>query len=701
MKSASAPTSLAAVGVLLLSALAFNFHLFLHWVFLSGFRWPMEHRIALTWAFGATGLVSWLLLVVGVSWLLRRTFRIWRLGAAAWALAVLPTPFWPLATLLPVARRLGHRRAARLAIWSGIAILLASSIPFVSRVAGLPLYWPMLLGCLAGMGLALATLRALDGTSHPHRMLGWAFALVGIVSIATQPMFHVGRVRCQADAAFATLLESIGSTISPDALLAARTPVPEKDDPIAALDKEAMDAEEWSIRELRRMLWTARARRHPLTPEEIAAADAWFASHTNLAAKADFLSASPDYCSCLPSPPTLAEGVQRRLVAREPRISSGGAMEAANLLDFRARVALAAGNGAAGANAFRRIRNLIALGDRELTLLDFLQTVALRGMAFRLLATRIDLWSEDDLLAVQRAVDEDLARVETRIRDAMASECLWNDAGFDGTMRAAFEAPSDMFRGSGVLDYWVAAERRALYRSSLVTWEAALRFLENWPTNNLADAVLRRLEANEEARVERLPPIASLMGTVTTAILNPVVGARDHAAFVHAAVAIERYRRAHGGELPPTLDTLVPDYLPAVPRTARTDEPMAYDPGPLDIPEEEVPALRDPDEAAEESKSEDLSWFNGLLSRDEAQEKEALRRFNEHLQQNDEEPKPAPRILPAVTLPGFRLTLPDSGGRANRDKTYDFFLGHVKTNSSGTLTSSLARRKCALTSTPP
>ena len=674
MKPARAPAFLAAVGVLLLSALAFNFHLLLYLAFFSGLlRAPMDHRTELGWLLGAVGFSAWLPLFAGVAWLLRRTFRIWRLGAAAWALAALPTPFWPLATLLPVARRLGNRRAACLAIWSGIAILLASSIPFVSRVAGLPLYWPMLLGCLAGMGLVLATLRALADVSPSSRMLGWAFALVVIVSIATQPVFHAGRVRRQADAAFATLLESIGSTVSPDDRLAARTPVPEEDDPIAALDKEAMDAEEWSIRELRRSIVSGR-RRHPLTPEEIAAADAWFASHTNLAAKADFLSASSDYCSCLPSPPTLAEGVQRGLVSREPRISPGGAVEAASLLGFRARVALAAGNGAAGADAFRRIRNLIALGDRELTLLNFLQTDALRGMAFRLLATRIDLWSEDDLLAVQRAVDEDLAQVETRIRDAMASERLWNDAGFDRTMRAAFEAPSDMFSGSGVLDYWVAAERRALYRSSLVTWEAALRFLENWPTNDLADAVLRRLKTNEEARVERLPPIASLMGTVTTAILNPVVGARDHAAFVHAAVAIERYRRAHGGELPPTLDTLVPDYLPAVPRTARTGEPMAYEPGPLDIPEEEVPALRDPDEAAEESKKEDLSWFNGLLSRDEAQEKEALRRFNEHLQQNAKKPKPAPRILPAATLPGFRLTLPDCGGRANRDKTYDFFL---------------------------
>ena len=675
MKPARAPAFLAAVGVLLLSALAFNFHLLLFLGFFSGLlRSPMDHRTELGWVLGAVGFSAWLPLFAGVAWLLRRTFRIWRLGAAAWALAALPTPFWPLATLLPVARRLGNRRAARLAIWSGIAILLASSIPFVSRVAGLPLYWPMLLGCLAGMGLVLATLCVLADASPSCRMLGWAFALVAIVSIATQPVFHVGRVRRQADAAFATLLESIDSTVSPDDLLAARTPVPEKDDPIAALDKEAMDAEEWSIRELRRMLWTARTRRHPLTPEEIAAVDAWFASHTNLAAKADFLSASPDYCSCLPSSPTLAEAVQRGIVSREPRISPSGAMEAASLLGFRARVALAAGNGAAGADAFRRIRNLIALGDRELVLLNFLQTDALRGMAFRLLSNRIDLWSEDDLLAVQLAADEDLALVETRIRDALASERLWNDAGFDGTMRAAFEAPSDMFRGSGVLDYWVAAERRALYRSSLVTWEAALRFLENWPTNDLADAVLRRLETNEEARVERLPPIASLMGTVTTAILNPVVGTRDHAAFVHAAVAIERYRRAHGGELPPTLDALVPDYLPAVPRTARTGEPVAYEPGPLDIPEEEVPALRDPDEAAEESKKEDLSWFNGLLSRDEAQEKEALRRFNEHLQQNAKKPKPAPRILPAATLPGFRLTLPDAGGRANRDKTYDFFL---------------------------
>ena len=44
------------------------------------------------------------------------------------------------------------------------------------------------------------------------------------------------------------------------------------------------------------------------------------------------------------------------------------------------------------------------------------------------------------------------------------------------------------------------------------------------------------------------------------------------------AAAIEFYRRDHAGTLPPDLETLIPDYLPALPLDYRTGEPLAYTP---------------------------------------------------------------------------------------------------------------------------
>ena len=125
---------------------------------------------------------------------------------------------------------------------------------------------------------------------------------------------------------------------------------------------------------------------------------------------------------------------------------------------------------------------------------------------------------------------------------------------------------------------------------------------------------------------------------------------RDKASFVRAAVAVERFRRARVA-LPPSLDALVPEFISDIPRNARTGEPLLYEPGPIEIPEETFPLLRDPDEAAAESRNR--SGDTRLASHDESRET---------------------RTLPAMTLPGFRLTLPDRLGREDRAETMDFLL---------------------------
>ena len=53
-----------------------------------------------------------------------------------------------------------------------------------------------------------------------------------------------------------------------------------------------------------------------------------------------------------------------------------------------------------------------------------------------------------------------------------------------------------------------------------------------------------------------------------SAFLRRVIAAGERLATNRAAVivvAIERFKRAHGGALPPSLDALVPDYLDTIP----------------------------------------------------------------------------------------------------------------------------------------
>ena len=83
---------------------------------------------------------------------------------------------------------------------------------------------------------------------------------------------------------------------------------------------------------------------------------------------------------------------------------------------------------------------------------------------------------------------------------------------------------------------------------------------------------------------------------------------------------------------------------------ARTGEPLAYDPGPLRVPDEFVRRLADPDAVA----CQEQDWLAGTPAGD------VLRA------RLGGEPEPQdyaadPRRLPAQTLPGFRLELKKAG----------------------------------------
>ena len=676
MKSLQKPAFLAALGLCLHAAIAFcvpQLLLYLYfWVF-THFEITAKaltaRRSAMVWmAIGILSIVvaGMVLVFAGLTLLLRRIFRIRRTSAIAWAAAGVATGLWPLAALLPAACRLGNRPAVHRAAWGGGALLFAYVLAMAGGLATLPVYWPILLASLAGTGLVLAALYAIGGASRPLRALRRTFAVLVVLSLATQPALHAVRVRHQADEAFAALLERLDPPIAADLLQTAdlrrefsgKTP-----------EETAFADEKASFVKLREQMIPG-FRRHPLTSEECAAIDLWFASHTNLLAMAGKL-----------SPPMDSMPAETDANDDTPSPTCLDALAVARCLVFRAKAAADAGDAAVAADAFRRIGHIAARFEPALTFVDFLTMDMVYGFLPGPIQCRIDLWAEDDLMAVQRATEEAAESVERRLRIAIAGESVADESlirDFAGTTLATYSKATRLLYGNGILDYWIAMERRSLYRERLADWEAVENLIRNWPADGAADGEIRRL--GKEVQGKASTPLASVLKLGLAASgLPAVVSAKNNAVFARTAIAIERYRRAHGGELPPTLDALVPDFLPGIPRCMRTGSPLDYDPGPLDIPEEEIDVFQNPDQLVAVDRQKDLSWAAGLLTPEGSPEnKEAVRRIKEEIRQNierieegAEQPK---RTLPALTLPGFRLA-PGQSGRRKYANLVDFVLG--------------------------
>ena len=674
------PAFSIAVGLFIVTAMGLCAHLIAYWFIFSGRSWPRVFRMQIAVALGAIGLAALLLRVAGLSRLLRKAFRVWWAGAIMWSLSAVATGLWPLAALLPAALRLGKLRAVRFAALSSGVILLSGALMLVSHPSPImlsdtltlftsPFFWMLPVFYATATALTLAALCALDDDARPHRVLAWGFALVLLVSLATQPVFHAGRVSREADAALSELLETIAAPVDPRTLYPGPPPVPEAEDPVAALDAEALEQEDSSLQELKKMLEPCddNFRRHPPTEEEQTAVAAWFAAHTNLTTAAEAMSASPGYRSCLPGPASFAVASEQIPPYREPRASE--ARRAARVLIFRARLALSAGNGQAGADTFRRLENLMSIFDGEPTLIAFLLSDAIRGMMPLLVAERINLWKEEDLLAFQRAADDAPEWAENRIRTALASEFLWNEELLRKHSRnfllQVHPKHSAFLFSSIAFDYWIAAERRAYYRHALVTWKEANRILGLAANASLGEEI-ERFREEDDRRGTALPPLAAAFSASLPVAFERIVFLRDKASFVRAAVAVERFRRAKGA-LPPSLDALVPEFISDIPRNARTWEPLLYEPGPIKIPEETFPLLRDPDEAAAESAAKFKKRYGDAKT-------VSLQQIVDAVNEECSAPNPEMRTLPAMTLPGFRLTLPDRLGREDRAETMDFFL---------------------------
>ena len=637
-RNGRSPVLWIASGLLVLFAQAALVHLVAYWILLTGRTWPTRHYVELLVVFVLASAIGNLVVATGLARLLRRVFGIWRIGAWVWSLASLWTGFWPLAALFPAARRLGNRPATHFAAWSSAALLLAAAAGLVMRFTNVPLFWPILLTHYLKTGFLLASLHRLDTGTKPSPYGAFALAFIATISLVTQPMWHAPRVMREADAARDALLAAIGSTVRPGTIFPSRPPVAEADDPVSALDKDAIESDTSSFEELQAQLHMTEysQRRHPLTEEEIALVANWFAAHTNLAAAADAVSSSPDYRSCLPAPESFKEAFASGHMTAEPRAGDGQVLTYANLILLRARAALATGDAAAGSDALVRLENLAALSDSEPTLIGFLTSQKLFDMEIRLLATRIDLWNDEALRAAVCVADNVVALAEPRFRDTLARKVLFADEFFEFLKGKVTEGKKIAFgsdypppnllplrKVNGSLDYWIAAERRAYFRYLFATWEQLGPILAASANDPVSDA-LENLEKEERRRRMTLPPLSRTTATTLGDVAESVVAIRTRAAFVHAAVAIEHYRRVHG-ELPISLDVLVPDFLPVIPRDARTGKPLRYDPGPLSITEE------------------------NFYSSDYR------------------------HTFPAQTFSGFCLALPDSSGWSKPDSAYDFF----------------------------
>ncbi len=114
-------------------------------------------------------------------------------------------------------------------------------------------------------------------------------------------------------------------------------------------------------------------------------------------------------------------------------------------------------------------------------------------------------------------------------------------------------------------------------------------------------------------------------------------------------------------------ECLVPEFISDIPRSARTGKPLLYEPGPIEIPEETFPLLRDPDEAAADSTAKYKKMFGDAKTL-------SVQQIVDAVNKECRAPAPETRALPAMTPPGFRLTLPDRPGRKDRAEAMDFLL---------------------------
>ena len=306
-------------------------------------------------------------------------------------------------------------------------------------------------------------------------------------------------------------------------------------------------------------------------------------------------------------PAEMLEDLRRRYVEGEPAF---GLLAQASALDF-------AGFGPAGPELYENASPLVALNDLNSLRGD---TLTARGNAsasaqalmqsvrlqrtigreyYRYLAAR--RWYGSLRLLLRHAPPEP----ETLLQLQQAIEQLPDDDNLVEQLRAAraqllaefWPYPTEgtvwAFRGrmSGrVMNGLAFAVLRPLFtrtvRNQLKPFEEAIEVARRpWPAKLDATDVLKQRYAGHA-----LPrPAQRTWLQRAAAVFPPALGVATLESYVPiagqnlamrrtsiAAVAIERFRRAHAGEAPATLSALVPEYLAAVPMDPFSGQPLLY-----------------------------------------------------------------------------------------------------------------------------
>ena len=506
--------------------------------------------------------------------------------------------FWGVAAAFPAARRRQNRPAARAALSGGLLWFASGVTMRCATVPSFPL-WAWWTGMVvaahsAGAWLLWWSLWRLGGKTKALRLAGWAMAAATLLGFALLPCWRTGSLSRKADAAVAAIDQAAGwGGAGP--LANARPAVAEADDPVAALDPEALAAEQAEWEEFFKR-FTVRGNREQLDETGCAELEAWVASHRVFTAAAEAI-ATPGYRSCLAGAESPDDLSVMKSGCLEPRLADiGKPFGLAMFFLLRARATCERGDIASALADIRRLDALAELWGREVPSIGKVVGRVISGFTAGVLSERLDLWDDASLdevaaLAEARArktaglwpaaVAGDVAEFEATFRDLACSaesteELLQEASPVRGLPRGAEIASA--LRFPGWLAHWEALERAAHAEYSLRAMEmgqAALALPAGPERAAAVDAMAEELEASGE----KLPMVSLLLTVDWTGVLDGLCFQAEHtASLVRCAVAVKRWRRAHDGALPESLAALVPEGLAAVPPDPRTGKPPLYEP---------------------------------------------------------------------------------------------------------------------------
>ena len=162
--------------------------------------------------------------------------------------------------------------------------------------------------------------------------------------------------------------------------------------------------------------------------------------------------------------------------------------------------------------------------------------------------------------------------------DAIRGEVIFQQTAVDHVLEAGKLGKRDL------LGLPVRMTLKPIIRDTgVIMAELMLPFLDapKWPNHPAAEPVVREYERRARVEVEQNLPYYQLAAIMLPAMERAVEAqyhTRNARRLAAVSLAVQLYRSDHG-DLPPALDALVPDYLPAVPADAMTaDGSVKYDP---------------------------------------------------------------------------------------------------------------------------